>query len=325
MLDGAVSERVSDAKLLHLMTSMPGRATTNPRLSSRHEPLLGRPSMTRESSTAAELILQAAEKSVGHTRAGTTGDDAGDSVQWEDYDDGTRSAHDAGFGIKFLRHQERSEYPDKVLEYHTKNLEDKPWAIAFEVTRKASVLGLPHVRSRRRSNLRSALLLLLLLRSLARSTIHSGSSESALLSQVLRSIVASCLIAMLFVCLSLLFEEDVMTVFTAVNATVSAVRTDHTSTTPCDSGQALSGARTRTRDPTRRETWRPGDVPFPSARHAKGGRLNRSYLNRASSVWRGSLSLAGALLPIGPFRGSQPRPMVADAHRVPWRRVGRCG
>ena len=29
---------------------------------------------------------------------------------------------------------------------------------------------------------------------------------------------------MLFVCLSLLFEEDVMAVFTAVNATVSAVR-----------------------------------------------------------------------------------------------------
>ena len=113
----------------------------------RNEPLLPRPRLRRESSTAAELILQAADKSIGHAEKSAPQINVADSVQWEDYDDGTRSAHDAGFGIKFLRHNARSAYPDKVLEYHTKNLEDKPWAIAFESTRKASVLGLPHVRS----------------------------------------------------------------------------------------------------------------------------------------------------------------------------------
>ena len=105
---------------------------------------------------------------------------------WEVPDDGHRDAHDAGFGIKMLKHKGSSSrtIPDKLLEYATEELENRPWAILFEETRKASVVALPIVW---------------------------------------RSILYCMSVAVGSMFMSLLFEDNVMTVFSAVNSTVSGV------------------------------------------------------------------------------------------------------
>ena len=64
---------------------------------------------------------------------------------WEAADDGTRSATEGRFGIKFLRHHSSSQHPDKLLEYETEQLERHPFSIILDETRRASVLAMPHV------------------------------------------------------------------------------------------------------------------------------------------------------------------------------------
>ena len=53
---------------------------------------------------------------------------------WEAADDGTRSATEGRFGIKFLQHHS-SQHPDKLLEYETEQLERHPFSIILDETR----------------------------------------------------------------------------------------------------------------------------------------------------------------------------------------------
>ena len=134
---------------------------------------LQRPLLSRESTTAAERLLGVGEADGEYSVSGVT--------TWEQPDDGTREATEMGFGVKFLKHHSNS-HADKVLEYETRQLEARPWAIILEETRRASVLAMPHV---------------------------------------LRSMIRCSIIAIIFMGLSLLLEEEVMEVITSANLTVS--------------------------------------------------------------------------------------------------------
>ena len=138
-------------------------------MSSLSQPLLG-----ERKSTAAQFVLDQAVDSKPDelTKAGV----------WENQDDGSREATDIGFGVKFLKHFGNA-HADKILEYETKQLEERPWAIILEETRRASVLVMP---------------------------------------RVVRSILFCSVLAVTFMGVSLLLEEEVMTVITSVNSVVSA-------------------------------------------------------------------------------------------------------
>lgn len=102
---------------------------------------------------------------------------------WEAPDDGKRTATDLGFGIKFLQHHGGGQHPDKLLEYETEQLESRPFSIILEETRRASVLAMPHV-----------------LRSMATCAVTSVAA----------------------IAVSLVLEDEVMSVIAAVNGVVSA-------------------------------------------------------------------------------------------------------
>ena len=136
---------------------------------------LEQPLLRERKSTAAQLIFE--QTTVQHKT-----DEMAKAGVWENQDDGSREATDIGFGVKFLKHFNNA-HADKILEYETRELESKPWAIILEETRRASVLVMPHV---------------------------------------LRSILYCSVLAVTFMGVSLLLEEEVMTVITSVNSVVSA-------------------------------------------------------------------------------------------------------
>ena len=98
---------------------------------------LEQPLLRERKSTAAQLIFE--QTTVQHKT-----DEMASAGVWENQDDGSREATDIGFGVKFLKHFNNA-HADKILEYETRELESKPWAIILEETRRASVLVMPHV------------------------------------------------------------------------------------------------------------------------------------------------------------------------------------
>ena len=97
-------------------------------------------------------------------------------------EDGTGRATESRFGIKFIQHQNK-EHPEKLLEYETEQLERDPFSIILDTTRRASVLAMPHV-----------------LGSMARCAVTSLAAIAA----------------------SLVMEDEVMSVISAVNSVISA-------------------------------------------------------------------------------------------------------
>ena len=95
---------------------------------------------------------------------------------------GKRAQISAGFGIKLLRHHDNT-HADKLLEYQTEELEQKPWTILFADIRRFSVLDFP---------------------------------------AVLRELASCFIVSLAFLFLSLLCEESVVSALSTVGSTVSA-------------------------------------------------------------------------------------------------------
>ena len=103
------------------------------------QPLLMRRQSTK---TAVDCALECGSGKLDPSR-GTPGNDefSVSNGLWEAADDGTRSATEGRFGIKFLQHHS-SQHPDKLLEYETEQLERHPFSIILDETRLGLGLGL---------------------------------------------------------------------------------------------------------------------------------------------------------------------------------------
>ena len=97
------------------------------------QPLLVRRQSTK---TAVDCALEYGSGKLDPAR-GTPGNDefSVSNGLWEAADDGTRSATEGRFGIKFLQHHS-SQHPDKLLEYETEQLERHPFSIILDETRQ---------------------------------------------------------------------------------------------------------------------------------------------------------------------------------------------